>query len=270
MEHEVKGRNYTLVGISLGIVFPVIAIAADLIYGDLSFSANNLVSLYTRGPLHWIILSAPLVLGSVFYFFEKAVSRQEADLREDKKKNEKQFQQLESFIADIERGDLSDKNYQFEDEHLTGLLTSLKGKLAAQKAQDERERWIAEGHAKFGEIFRLNNDPVSLSEEVIKNVVKYVGLNQGSIFFHEITEDNDDILSLKACYAYDRKKYISKTIKSGEGLVGQCYLEGETIMLKDVPNNYVRITSGLGEATPRFLVLIPIKANDRTEGILRF
>ncbi|HEX5171881.1 MAG TPA: PAS domain-containing protein [Cyclobacteriaceae bacterium] len=263
-----SGRGYTWIGISLGVVFPILAIIADLLYGDLRFSMNNVLQLYSRGPLHWIILSAPVVLGSVFYFFEKAVSKREAALQDDKRKNEEQLRKLEASIVDIEQGDLSHKDYDFENPQLTSLLTSLKGKLLTQKKQDDKARWVSEGHAKFGEIFRGTNDLVELSHEVIRNLVQYAGLNQASIFIHETDESDDEVLTLKACYAYDRKKYISRSIKSGEGLIGQCYLEKETLLLTKVPNDYIKITSGLGEATPKFVAIIPIKANDQTEGIL--
>ena len=267
IEKKEKNLNLTRIGVLLGAVFPVIAILSDLLWSDLRFSASNVFSLFERGPLHWIILSAPLILGFVFSYFKRIVERRENVLHDDRNKNQQELKQLELFIADIERGDFSDKKYSFHNEHLSQLLTSLKEKLITQKKEDEKARWVAEGHAKFGEVFRMTNDLVKLSDEVVRNLVKYVGLNQGSVFILEKKEE-DKVLELKSCYAYDRKKFINKTVALGEGLVGQCYLENETIVLQQVPPDYIRITSGLGQATPSFVVIVPIKANDITEGIL--
>jgi len=52
------------------------------------------------------------------------------------------------------------------------------------------------------------------------------------------------------------------------GLVAQCAKEKESIYLKEIPSNYVKITSGLGEATPRCLILVPLKVRDEVSGVL--
>ena len=54
----------------------------------------------------------------------------------------------------------------------------------------------------------------------------------------------------------------------GEGIVGQCYLEAHTIYMAKVPSNYMSITSGLGNANPSALLVIPLRTNDKIEGVL--
>ena len=82
------------------------------------------------------------------------------------------------------------------------------------------------------------------------------------------TPQGEEALELKACYAYERKKYIEKRIEIGMGLLGQCYLEGATVFMTSVPDNYLQITSGLGQANPKCLILVPLKMNDVTHGVL--
>src|SRR5690606_9000781 len=103
---------------------------------------------------------------------------------------------------------------------------------------------------------------------LISNVVKYVKAKVGGLFILEEEEDGSSHLQLQACYAYDRKKFISKRLEVGEGLVGQAYLEGQSVYLTEVPDEYMIITSGLGDTSPRSLLIIPLRTNERIEGIL--
>jgi GAF domain-containing protein len=91
---------------------------------------------------------------------------------------------------------------------------------------------------------------------------------QGSLFIVNENEEGQKYLELFSCYAYDKKKFVQKTINIGEGLVGQVYLEGEVAYMTKVPKNYVHITSGLGEATPRSIVIVPLKINNEVNGVI--
>lgn len=267
MELQKKETHLVGKGVLIGAIFPVLVLASDLTFQNASFTWAHIAALYAS-PLHWIILTAPIVLGLFSAYVNKRMLQREAFLEEDNKKNAKQLDLLQSYMSDLEKGDFSTKEYTFNNEQLSNTLASLKEKLLSKKEEDERARWVAEGHAKFGEILRLSGDLAVISDEVIKNLVRYVGLNQGSIFIHNNVRGETEQLIVTACYAYSRKKYISKSLAPGEGLVGQCYLEGETIILKKVPSDYIKITSGLGEATPGYVAIVPIKANDRIEGII--
>src|SRR5437763_1963220 len=63
---------------------------------------------------------------------------------------------------------------------------------------------------------------------------------------------------VRASYTYKERKSIENKFKLGEGLVGQCALEKEKILLSNVPKDYIRITSGLGEATPLNIIVLPV------------
>ncbi|MDW7691820.1 PAS domain S-box protein [Flammeovirgaceae bacterium SG7u.111] len=175
------------------------------------------------------------------------------------------------FVKKIEDGEL-DTPYPNVDEDkasadtLSGALINMRNQLKVLNKTEEERKWITEGLALFGDVLRKNQQDLDETcSQVISNLVKYVNANQGAIY---IANEGEKVLDQKACYAYGRKKHHQKQILFGEGLVGQVFLEKETMLLLDVPNDYINITSGLGHAAPKAIVLVPLKINDDVSGIL--
>ncbi len=138
-----------------------------------------------------------------------------------------------------------------------------------RKEEEKQRRWISEGLAKFAELLRQNNDDlVKLADNIVFELVHYVGAEMGALYLYKDDDKENPVLELISAYAYDRKKYINKTIILGEGLVGTCALEKEKIYLTDIPEDYVNIQSGLGEAKPRSVLLVPLKLNEEIYGVM--
>jgi hypothetical protein len=151
---------------------------------------------------------------------------------------------------------------------LGNSLLNMRDKLKEVAEEDRRRNWTVEGLARFGELMRSGKDFTDLCNSILSGVVQYLHANQGALFVTRGEDGESPTLVLTACYAFDRRKYLEKTIHPGQGLVGQTYLEGETIYLTDVPNQYVTIGSGLGEAKPGSILIVPLKVNDKVEGVL--
>ncbi len=153
--------------------------------------------------------------------------------------------------------------------HMQQNLKVAKEAEIIRKAEDEKRQWTNAGLAKFSEILRQNNDKLDvLSAEIIKNVVHYIDANQGGLFILNDDEPENIHFELLSAFAYNRHKFIQKQILFGEGLVGTCALEKQTIFLKEIPENYIEITSGLGEARPRCLLIVPLLIEENVLGIL--
>lgn len=185
---------------------------------------------------------------------------------------EKQLQHVNNNIAfsnEISKGNLTvEYNLLDDSDELGKSLLSMRKNLIQSAAREQDEKFITLGITKVGEIIQKNSDNAKkLAEEFIIGIIKYLGINQGGIFLYE-EEGDDRCLKLAASYAYERKKYLTKRVEIGEGLVGQCFLEKETIYMTDVPEGYVMITSGLGLATPRSILITPMITNDEIVGVV--
>lgn len=184
----------------------------------------------------------------------------------------KEIEEATDFIKGIEDGKLDIKfsaDSISRENELAKALVSMRNKMT-QLAEEERQRnWVTEGLAKFVDILRADNDDIQkLSDNILRNLVKYLKANQGWLFVVNNNDPNNHFLELNACYAYERKKFVEKQIGIGEGLVGQAYLEKETIYMIDIPREYSHITSGLGEAVPGAILIVPLKVNDEIFGVI--
>ena len=182
------------------------------------------------------------------------------------------------FADHVGKGELnSEYTLLSENDSLGKAMLEMRQSLKnAEKEQsilareEEHRNWATQGLAKFAEILRKDNENLeTLSYNVISNMVKYLDANQGGIFvLNDAEHEDEQLLEMKACYAFDRRKFAEKQIHPGEGLVGACYVEGETIYLTEVPNQYISIGSGLGDANPRAILISPLKVNDVIYGVI--
>ncbi len=156
-----------------------------------------------------------------------------------------------------------------EQDTLGNALVQMRDRLLEVAEEDKRRNWTTSGLAQIGEILRKEHqETAQLYLNIIRFVVTYLNANQGGLFLVNDEDADNRTLELVSCYAYERQKYLQKTIMPGEGLIGQAYLEQKPIFLTEVPDAYVQITSGLGNANPRCLLISPLKVNDEVSGII--
>jgi methyl-accepting chemotaxis protein len=183
----------------------------------------------------------------------------------------------EVFAQEIGKGNLDVEYTLLGENDLLGIsliemqksLKQAKEIEITRKAEEEIQNWATQGMAMFGDILRQNNDNLNeLSFNTIKNLVDYTNSNQGGVFVINDNDSDNPFLEMTACYAFDRRKFLEKTVEFGEGLIGRCFREGKTIFITDVPEAYINISSGLGKERPRCLILVPLKNNDEVLGVI--
>lgn len=180
-------------------------------------------------------------------------------------------------IEKLKAGDFEfDANTVKGVDNETDMLLELKDFLSVKKTDDKARQleeihtdWINNGITKFIEILRFHGqDRKVLAYNIISNLVKYVNANQGAIYF--TNEDNPDnvCLEIAACYAYEKQKLIQGKFSVNDGLLGRAYHENRIINVTDLPPGYIKIVSGLGDASPNNLIIVPLIFNSKNSGML--
>ena len=183
---------------------------------------------------------------------------------------------LFNFAEELSKGNLNSEYEPEKGNALGNIMIELRDNLQhnkegelKRKEEDEQRNWTAGGLAKFGEILRNNNNDINkLAFEVISQLSEYIDAVQGGFFILNDEIEQDSHFELIAHFAYGRKKYSQKRVELSEGLVGRAAYEKSTIYLDEVPEEYIEVTSGLGEANPRVLLIVPLKVNDEIHGVL--
>lgn len=265
--------NYTVSGLIVGFLTVLFILVIDFFIKGVSFS--EIVELHKSNPVYIILDLTPFVLAFYAYLGSKKYAQASDNLHSTLKQEFDKNQKIYRFVESIRMGRI-DANYKVQgsDDVLGQSILDLRNNLKKNKEEEDKRRkedqdrnWVAEGLAKFGDILRKDTDNLEeLSYNLISNLVKYINANQGAFFI--IEDDEDKYIQMTASYAYERRKYADKRVEWDDGLIGAVIEEQETIFMTDIPSTYVHITSGLGEATPRSLLIVPLKVNDKVYGVL--
>lgn len=182
------------------------------------------------------------------------------------------------FAKEIGAGNLDARVELLSDDDILGKsLIEMRDNLRhtsqdeeQRKLVEEKKKWVNEGLAKFAEILRQNNNDLTLlCDEIIKNLVWYLNASIGGVFIlNENGNTKESTFDLVAAFAYDRKRYLKKSYHYSEGLIGACASERDVIMLTEIPQDYIEITSGLGGTSPNFLFLVPLITEDQVMGVV--
>ncbi|HEY9044364.1 MAG TPA: GAF domain-containing protein [Ohtaekwangia sp.] len=173
------------------------------------------------------------------------------------------------FATELGTGKL-DATYdeRFNNDVLAQSIISMQKKLKEAEERQSRINWTNQGSAQFNDIIKNESEALDvLGDKILKHLVTYTDANQGALYIVR-QGGSEKFLERIATYAYGKKKYETQKFAINEGLIGQCAMEQSTIYLKEVPRDYIKITSGLGEATPRSILIVPLKVREDVMGVI--
>ncbi len=158
-------------------------------------------------------------------------------------------------------GDLSISVPDFNRSDEIGVLTQTFNQMIANlrdsTQKNNEQSWLKSNLAQFTQLLQGQRNLETVSQLILSELAPLVGAQQG-VFYVMDSLDNQPLLKLLSSYAYQERKHLANQFRLGEGLVGQCALEKEKIILTQVPSDYIKISSGLGEATPQTIIVLPV------------
>jgi methyl-accepting chemotaxis protein len=155
-------------------------------------------------------------------------------------------------------------------EKRTKELKEQQGLLIAHQEKEKLQSWINNGLAKINDVLSANkNDSKVLGRKVITTLVKYLNVKMGALY---VLNDDDTVeshLEMVADYGCGKDmKKRNKKIEPGSGLVGSTFSDNQIQHLKDIPGDYFKINSGLGESLPKSLLFVPLSTDEAVYGVI--
>ncbi len=138
-----------------------------------------------------------------------------------------------------------------------------------RRKEEERKEWETERVSAFVNILQRNRDNLEeLAYQLISNIVQYLDADVGALLFINSDDPNDIYFEQLATYAFEKQKFISNKIYPTQGYIGRIYNEKKTIFLTEVPEDYIKIASGLGKSSPESLLIVPLLINKEVYGAI--
>jgi HAMP domain-containing protein/CheY-like chemotaxis protein/signal transduction histidine kinase len=148
-------------------------------------------------------------------------------------------------------------------DNINAMIRNLRGTTEQNTEQD----WVKTNLAKFTRMMQGDRDLVTVGQKLLSELAPLVNAQFG-VIYQKIGTNGAGRLRMLAGYAYDEAAERVHDIGLSKGLVGQCAFEKRRMLLSDVPENYIRIGSGLGNAAPRNIIVLPVLFEGEVKAVI--
>ncbi len=180
--------------------------------------------------------------------------------------------QYRNKIVKLEKERLNNKIKEaiHEVETQKAALMLKNQEMLQQQENEKLQNWFNEGLSIMNDASLKNKENLQLLlNAMLKNLIQYLNVSQGCVMLHKRNNDTqEEYFEIDSWFAYDRERLMKKTFTLTEGLVGACYLERQYIYITEIPDGYLRLSSGMGEDKPKALLLVPIMMDTDVLGII--
>ncbi len=149
-------------------------------------------------------------------------------------------------------------------DNINEMIRNLKDTTLKNSEQD----WLKTNLARFSRMLQGQRDLNTVGRLILSELVPVVGAQQAVFYVLLPNPNEEESRRLKLLASYADRGSIPSEIGLGEGLVGQCAIETKKIHITSTPPDYFRISSGLGEAAPRSIIVLPVLFEKQLKGVL--
>ncbi len=183
----------------------------------------------------------------------------------------RQVRAIAEVATAVTKGDLTRSialDAQGEMAALKDTINEMIRNLKDTTLKNNEQDWLKTNLAKFSRMLQGQRDLANVGRMVLSELCPVVSAQLGEFYVLDDTDDGEPWLTLLGSYASGGQATLGKRVAIGQGIVGQCALERRKTMLDHVPANYLRISSGLGEAAPRNIMVLPLIFEGQVKGVL--
>lgn len=148
-------------------------------------------------------------------------------------------------------------------DNINEMIVTLKTTTTLNKDQN----WLKTNLAQFASMLQGQRDLIKVGNMILSELAPLVNVQHG-VFYLAEQKEGETVLKLLSSYAFKERKQLSSEFRLGEGLVGQCAIEKQRILMTEVPDDYVQINSGLGKGTPLNIVALPIVFEGELQAVI--
>ncbi|WP_254640172.1 HAMP domain-containing protein [Chitinophaga sp. GbtcB8] len=181
-----------------------------------------------------------------------------------------QVRAISAVASAVTKGDLTQMirvEAKGEVEELKDTINQMIANLKETTLRNQEQDWLKSNLAKFTQMLQGQKDLNTVTRRILSELAQVVNAQKGMFYILE-DESANPKLKLFAAYAFGDEVSLSREFSLGQGLVGQCAVEKKQILLTNVPGDYIKISSGLGEARPLNLIVLPVLFETQIKAVI--
>ncbi len=182
-----------------------------------------------------------------------------------------QVRSISEVASAVTKGDLTSTirvEAKGEVEALKDTINQMITNLRKTTLRNQEQDWLKSNLAKFGQMLQGQRDLKTVTQRILSELAPVVSAHYGAFYILQTDDAENGKLKLFASYGYKPIKNVPTEFNIGEGLVGQVAFEKERIFLNNIPSNYIKISSGLGKATPAHLIILPVLFENNVKAVI--